>query len=73
MVTTRRRKNRERSSLLPGIALAVLAGCEAPPPAGPQTAATFAAVDGARIVAADTEPGNWLTHGRTYAEQRFSP
>jgi PQQ-dependent dehydrogenase (methanol/ethanol family) len=73
MVTTRR-KNRERSSLLPGIALAVLAGCsEAPPPAGPQTAATFAAVDGARIVAADTEPGNWLTHGRTYAEQRFSP
>lgn len=27
----------------------------------------------ARIVAADSEPGNWLTHGRTYAEQRFSP
>ena len=32
-----------------------------------------AAVDGARIVAADTEPGNWLTHGRTYSEQRYSP
>jgi len=30
-------------------------------------------VDGARITAADSEPGNWLTHGRTYAEQRFSP
>ena len=30
-------------------------------------------VDGARIVAADSEPGNWLAHGRTYSEQRFSP
>lgn len=30
-------------------------------------------VDGARIVAADKEPGNWLSHGRTYSEQRFSP
>ena len=24
-------------------------------------------------MAADTEPGSWLTHGRTYGEQRFSP
>jgi quinohemoprotein ethanol dehydrogenase len=32
-----------------------------------------AAVDEARILAADQEPGNWLTHGRTYDEQRFSP
>ena len=31
------------------------------------------AIDGARIVAADREPGNWLTHGRTYSEQRHSP
>ena len=30
-------------------------------------------VDGARIVAADAEPANWLTHGRTYAGQRYSP
>jgi len=30
-------------------------------------------VDGARIVAADQEPGNWLSHGRGYDEQRFSP
>ncbi len=30
-------------------------------------------VDGARIVAADLDPGNWLTHGRTYSEQRYSP
>jgi PQQ-dependent dehydrogenase (methanol/ethanol family) len=30
-------------------------------------------VNGARILAADQEPGNWLSHGRTYGEQRFSP
>jgi len=30
-------------------------------------------VDGVRIVAADREPGNWMTYGRTYDEQRFSP
>src|SRR5581483_4420274 len=30
-------------------------------------------VDDARIRAADQEPGNWLSHGRTYNEQRFSP
>ena len=31
------------------------------------------AVDRARIINADKEPGNWMTHGRTYDEQRFSP
>jgi PQQ-dependent dehydrogenase (methanol/ethanol family) len=30
-------------------------------------------VTGARIVGANGEPGNWLSHGRTYDEQRFSP
>jgi quinohemoprotein ethanol dehydrogenase len=30
-------------------------------------------VNGARIVSADREPGNWMVHGRTYNEQRFSP
>ena len=48
------------------------AGCgRAPqPPAAPPKAA---AVDAARIQAADREPGNWLTYGRTYDEQHFSP
>ena len=32
-----------------------------------------ASIDGERIGNADAEPGNWLTHGRTYDEQRFSP
>lgn len=31
------------------------------------------AVTAARIEAADASPGEWLTHGRTYGEQRFSP
>jgi quinohemoprotein ethanol dehydrogenase len=30
-------------------------------------------VDGTRIENADAESGNWLSHGRTYSEQRFSP
>ena len=37
------------------------------PPAQP------ARVDGARLIAADSEPGQWMSHGRTYDEQRFSP
>jgi PQQ-dependent dehydrogenase (methanol/ethanol family) len=32
-----------------------------------------AAVDDARLRAADQHPGDWLSHGRTYAEQRMSP
>jgi PQQ-dependent dehydrogenase (methanol/ethanol family) len=34
---------------------------------------TVARIDGARIAAADREAGNWLAHGRTYSEQRWSP
>lgn len=30
-------------------------------------------VDAARIINADATPGEWLSHGRTYSEQRFSP
>ena len=32
-----------------------------------------AKVDVKRIAAANHEPGNWLSHGRTYDEQRYSP
>jgi PQQ-dependent dehydrogenase (methanol/ethanol family) len=34
--------------------------------------ATFAQVDGARLTNAAAEPGQWLTHGGTYWEQRYS-
>src|SRR5215467_3019378 len=30
-------------------------------------------VDAARLLAADQDPANWMTYGRTYSEQRFSP
>ncbi len=64
----------------------LLAACgpasETPPPAAstapaaapPAAAAAYsAAVNTARLVAADSEPGNWMSNGRDYGEQRFSP
>ena len=33
----------------------------------------FADVNSERLVGADKEPGAWLTHGRSYAEDRESP
>ncbi|HXC51801.1 MAG TPA: PQQ-dependent dehydrogenase, methanol/ethanol family [Candidatus Limnocylindrales bacterium] len=36
-------------------------------------AATVARVNDARLRAADSEPGQWMTHGRTWAEERYSP
>ena len=30
-------------------------------------------VDEERLLAAENDPDNWLSYGRTYAEQRFSP
>ncbi|MEJ2603161.1 MAG: PQQ-dependent dehydrogenase, methanol/ethanol family [Gammaproteobacteria bacterium] len=38
-----------------------------------QTRESLLTVNGSRIAGADREPGNWLSHGRTYSEQRFSP
>ena len=42
-------------------------------PAEPAAMAETAIVDGPRIIDADATPGEWLTHGRTYSEGRFSP
>jgi quinohemoprotein ethanol dehydrogenase len=57
-----------RASLV--IAALLLAGCGQ----SAQTAAKGPAqVDGPRIVNADSEPGMWMSVGRTYSEQRFSP
>lgn len=61
---------------------ALILGCEpnkqekaASPSAAAKSApmAKTVSVDPARIVAADQEPGNWLTTGRNYGDQRFSP
>ncbi len=53
------------SKLLPVAVICVFSA------AGVSAAGVEAGVDGARIIAAD--PGEWLSHGRTYAEERFSP
>jgi len=55
-----------------GAALAAaLVGLSIPAAAGGEVAPGH--VDAARVRAADAEPGSWLVHGRTWAEQRFSP
>jgi alcohol dehydrogenase (cytochrome c)/quinohemoprotein ethanol dehydrogenase len=62
-------------------AVFVIAGCqpdeaavtdEAQPEAA-QVESRTAWVDAARLINADAEPENWLAHGRTSSEQRFSP
>jgi quinohemoprotein ethanol dehydrogenase len=59
------------------VLVAGLAGCgrdEAPVPDAASPATTRAAnVDGERLAAASDDPDNWMTHGRTWAEERFSP
>ena len=54
-------------------AATVLAGCG--PSAKPPAAASAARVDEARMLAADdaANAGQWMSYGRNYAEQRFSP
>ncbi len=54
-------------------ALCVASGAPSFAKSPAQTSRTFAQVDGARIAAADSEPQNWMAHGRTYDEQRYSP
>jgi quinohemoprotein ethanol dehydrogenase len=59
--------------------VALLAACgskQSTAPAAPEPETSTAAkpaVDAARLTAADSEPGTWMTYGRTYDEQRFSP
>jgi quinohemoprotein ethanol dehydrogenase len=55
--------------------LLALAGCQkpAPAPAADSKPIAPAQVNAARLAAADAEPGQWMSHGRTADEQRFSP
>ncbi|MEL7450837.1 MAG: PQQ-dependent dehydrogenase, methanol/ethanol family [Pseudomonadota bacterium] len=59
----------------PASPVAVEATDATPAPAQPATPAPASRrpVSGPRIERADFEPRNWMTHGRTYDEQRFSP
>src|SRR5215469_9153855 len=54
------------------VALAGPAG-SSPGKAGAAHPKGAAAVDSARQLAADSEPGTWMSAGRTYSEQRYSP
>ena len=78
----------KRSSLIPLPLLLLAASCarEAPAPtaSAPVTASTAApaphprpppaaAVDARRLLAADQHAADWMSYGRTYDEQRFSP
>ena len=64
--------------LTAGLAL-LFAGCQRDEPAAVETPAAEAEpsgvawVDADRIINADSEPHNWLAHGRTWSEQRYSP
>ncbi len=66
------------------VALVWVCGCRilepsaAPAPAEtvvipPTTARALASIDDARLRDAADDPYDWITHGRTYSEQRFSP
>ena len=63
----------QRTWFLVGVFSFVTLGCSSSRPATEEAVRGPGAVGGARIAAADTEPGQWMSHGRTYGEQRFSP
>src|SRR5262245_6426996 len=54
-----------RPSMVAPMLLYALAGCS--------KSDSIEHVDDARLIAADRDSANWLTYGRTYSEQRFSP
>ena len=54
----------------------LLTGCNRETPTAPVPAEArpqAANVDAARMTAAGSDADNWMSHGRTYAEERFSP
>jgi quinohemoprotein ethanol dehydrogenase len=68
---------KRKSSRGLAVSLAILcgAGCHSKDGTAekPLEAVSPANVDEARLLHADQEPGNWMSQGRTYSEQRFSP
>jgi quinohemoprotein ethanol dehydrogenase len=67
----------QRTCVVVGLVLAAVSvgGCTPSRGSAAEGATTKgpAAVDAARLASADAEPGEWMAHGRTYGEQRFSP
>src|SRR5260370_40484192 len=62
-------------SLVTSLVLLIVAGCRSKSnsPDLAQEAIAPANVDSSRLINADQQPGNWMSYGRTYSEQRFSP
>src|SRR5580658_2782370 len=64
------------ASLLPLAACSRSSGTsspEQPSASSPPPAPPVSDVDNARLAGANLDPEDWLSHGRTYDEQRFSP
>src|SRR5690348_1406700 len=58
----------------PVLAISACLWCSlAAKPAVPAKPKGAAQVNASRLLNTDAEPQNWLTYGRTYNEQRFSP
>jgi alcohol dehydrogenase (cytochrome c)/quinohemoprotein ethanol dehydrogenase len=53
--------------------VAIVSACGQRPPVAGAPAQRVAEVDAARLTAADQDTTDWLMHGRTYGEQRYSP
>jgi PQQ-dependent dehydrogenase (methanol/ethanol family) len=60
-------------SLAAIVSLLSAAGCHSNSPSAAQESVSPANVDASRLINADQQPGNWMSYGRTYSEQRFSP
>ncbi|HEV1996331.1 MAG TPA: PQQ-dependent dehydrogenase, methanol/ethanol family [Candidatus Acidoferrum sp.] len=62
-------------SLAVTLLLLIAAGCRSKSnsPSSAQETVSPANVDASRLLNADQQPGNWMSYGRTYSEQRFSP
>jgi PQQ-dependent dehydrogenase (methanol/ethanol family) len=63
----------DHSSIAAGVVRAALLCAAFTLPALAAQPQPGANVDGAKIINADSDPGEWLSHGRNYSEQRFSP
>jgi len=58
--------------LMPVLLATILPACR-PTRVASANPTKAADVNASRILRADREPGNWMTYGRTYGEQHFSP
>ncbi|MFO1401553.1 MAG: PQQ-dependent dehydrogenase, methanol/ethanol family [Steroidobacteraceae bacterium] len=69
----RRARTRLPATLAP-LALALLASaCGSGKPPTPATPTSFGQIDRARLLAADSAPGEWLTSGRDFGKGHYSP